>query len=250
MPVRWNTTYAEIERALLLRPAINAWIEQMEKGLTGQKKAAATRKKKRLYLSPQDWEHLIAVRDTLSVLNEVTHLLSKGGVPTIPMTLPLYKHIETKLKSYKQKFRRPEEARLRMGCEKALEKLETYTDIALQSKYVLIGAVLHPLTRIKYFENRDLWDPIVPVRARRLLEELFKEYTEKAATESAHSKHPKPTPDEQYQSAFGASVAAGRGDMAGDSGDPALESLSELDAYFRDTYPCKKEHGALEWWKV
>lgn len=39
----------------------------MEKGLTGQKKAAATRKKKRLYLSPQDWEHLIAVRDTLSV---------------------------------------------------------------------------------------------------------------------------------------------------------------------------------------
>ncbi|KAJ2982783.1 hypothetical protein NUW54_g10707 [Trametes sanguinea] len=128
------------DRALLLRPAINAWIEQMDNGLTGKRKAAATRKKKKVYLSPQDWDQLTVIRDILSALNDVTHLLSVGRLPTLPMILPLYKHLETHFKAHLNKARRQENWTLRTACETALEKLDHYLHIALDSNVTLLAA--------------------------------------------------------------------------------------------------------------
>ena len=151
-----HTDYGSIPQA------INAWIEQMGKGLTGKKKAAATRKKNRLFLSPQDWEQLESIRTILSVrplahatsipraymsslthwqeLNDITLSLSVDKVPTISMTLPLYKHLETHLVQHKLGARRTEDKYIRSACEKALTKLRQYLTAALESKYILLGA--------------------------------------------------------------------------------------------------------------
>ncbi|KIK74778.1 hypothetical protein PAXRUDRAFT_19545 [Paxillus rubicundulus Ve08.2h10] len=64
MPIRWNTTYAEIDRGIKLKPAINRWIDQLDQHLTGKKRKAAMLKKKKWHLSPGDWdflEHFAAV---------------------------------------------------------------------------------------------------------------------------------------------------------------------------------------------
>ncbi|KIJ06033.1 hypothetical protein PAXINDRAFT_158866, partial [Paxillus involutus ATCC 200175] len=58
MEVRWNTTYAEMDRGIKLKPAVNHWVDQLDSSLTGKKKAAATRKKKKWHISHSEWELL------------------------------------------------------------------------------------------------------------------------------------------------------------------------------------------------
>ncbi|KAI0666359.1 hypothetical protein C8Q78DRAFT_1072348 [Trametes maxima] len=205
MPVRWNTTFAETERAILLWPictVINAWVEQMEQSLSGQKKAAATRKKKKLYLSPQDWEKLIIICDVLTVLNELTHFLSKSSIPTISMVLPFYKYLQMHLKKY--------QVSLRFACQKALEKLDVYMTAAVESKYVLLGAVLHPFTRIKYFENTSLWALRIPTHAHVLLAELYKEYVNEANISDKQKDNTSVGIGQKLSTIFGTAVTAGR----------------------------------------
>jgi hypothetical protein len=42
----------------LVLQAINQWVDQLDAGLTGKKKRAAIRKKKKLTLDVSDWEFL------------------------------------------------------------------------------------------------------------------------------------------------------------------------------------------------
>ncbi|KIJ09642.1 hypothetical protein PAXINDRAFT_157843 [Paxillus involutus ATCC 200175] len=58
MEIRWNTTYAEMDRGIKLKPAVNYWVDQLDSGLRGKKKAAATRKKKLWHISHSEWELL------------------------------------------------------------------------------------------------------------------------------------------------------------------------------------------------
>ncbi|KIJ07767.1 hypothetical protein PAXINDRAFT_158317 [Paxillus involutus ATCC 200175] len=58
MEVKWNTMYAEMDRGIKLKPAVNHWVDQLDNSLTGKKKAAATRKKKKWHISHSEWELL------------------------------------------------------------------------------------------------------------------------------------------------------------------------------------------------
>ncbi|KAJ3010273.1 hypothetical protein NUW54_g1148 [Trametes sanguinea] len=242
MPTRWNTVFAEIERGLFLRPVhaatpsphvINAWVEQMDKGLTGRKKAAATQQKNCLFLSPRDWAQLEAIRDILSPFNDVTHLLSKGDVPTLPMVLPLYKHLESHLKAQKTKLRSNEDLPLHHGCQKALDKLTIYMEKALYS-----NAPSHDTFEI----------------ARELLAELYDEYSElytspqsaQCGENTGHGTGDHNGPlNVQQPSVFGTSVAVVRADPA--TTTQAGKPRSKLEIYLNDEFPCTNEDGALQW---
>ncbi|KAF8833667.1 hypothetical protein BDN67DRAFT_1017293 [Paxillus ammoniavirescens] len=52
--------YADMDHSIKLKPAVNHWVDQLDNGLTGKKKAAATHKKKKWHISHSEWELLEA----------------------------------------------------------------------------------------------------------------------------------------------------------------------------------------------
>ncbi|KAF8579803.1 hypothetical protein K439DRAFT_1308378, partial [Ramaria rubella] len=93
MPIRWNTWYAEIDRAIKLKPAINHWIDQLNQWLKGKNQCDATHKKCEWFLTPSDWDMLAKLCSILEVFHQATLELSKVKQPTICKVLPLYKLI-------------------------------------------------------------------------------------------------------------------------------------------------------------
>ncbi len=99
-----------------------------------------------------------------------------GGMPTLPMVLPLYKTLQTHLKTTKRDYDGPQSGSIRQACQAGLEKLDKHFNITLGTKLPLLGAgtlmarvlsssltelytVLHPSMRISYFENTEQWSP-------------------------------------------------------------------------------------------
>ncbi|CDO77468.1 hypothetical protein BN946_scf184902.g2 [Trametes cinnabarina] len=231
MPVQWNTTYAEIEHGLLLRLAINQWIEQLDKDTTGKKAAGLRVKKRRWYLSPEDWEILEAICTILKPFHDVTHQLSHRSMLTIPVVLPLYKCLQQHLEKTQGTLRK-DQALLRMACGTALEKLKKYIRLTLVSKYPLLGAE-------------------IASRARALLEELYSKYAADAgpgtglgSAESGKSPTGMHGSKTQPISVFGTAVNAGKGEAG------MVEEESEVDWYLKGTYPSRTESDVLKWWKV
>ncbi|KAF8835291.1 hypothetical protein BDN67DRAFT_857303, partial [Paxillus ammoniavirescens] len=181
MPIRWNTTYAEIDRGIKLKPAISRWIDQLDQCLTGKKRKAAMLKKKKWHLSPGDWDFLEHFTAVLVLFHSSTLDLSKKGVPTICKLLPLYKHVEQHLMAHLSRARKDFGSYgLDVAIGSGLRKLECHMEIALKSDYPLLGAVLHPALRVSYFDNITLWSTNLnlPHRARVLLEHLYTTYKE------------------------------------------------------------------------
>ncbi|KAJ7733468.1 hypothetical protein B0H16DRAFT_1579534 [Mycena metata] len=79
MVIRWNTMYAEMRRARQLAPALDAFVADMPRGLTGKKKAAAVAKKKKWEMHSSDWEYIDKLMSALEVLQNVTLEFSKKG---------------------------------------------------------------------------------------------------------------------------------------------------------------------------
>ncbi|TFK77964.1 hypothetical protein K466DRAFT_579417 [Polyporus arcularius HHB13444] len=242
MPVHWNTTYAE---------AIDAWVEQLDKGLTGQKKAAPAQKKNKLTLTPQDWEMLESIHEVLKELNSVTEQLSRATVLTLPMLLPLYKHLQQHFIKSQKAFTGHDQAPLHAACDAALSKLNKHLNIALKMKLPLLSAVLHPAIRVCYFENSDLWEPKVAVHAQQLLEDTYTEYAEAVKTAQSNLPHQLTSqkPQASRSSVFAAAIGSGKV-AATESPELTCQCPSKLDVYCSNAYPCTDENGTLPWWKV
>ncbi|KAG1741480.1 uncharacterized protein EDB91DRAFT_1248033 [Suillus paluster] len=157
MPIRWNTTRAEIEQSMKLKPAINLWVEHLDDGLTGKKRNMAVRKKKKWCLSLLDWEFLGWYSDILEVFHTSTLSLQKKGVPTICQTLPLYKQMEKHLKTHLKRVPKKWQVYgLTQALQAGLNKLQHHMAKALKSDYPLLGGVLHPCIRVAYFKDQNL----------------------------------------------------------------------------------------------
>ncbi|KAF7346736.1 Reverse transcriptase-RNase H-integrase [Mycena sanguinolenta] len=167
MKVRWNTILAELERAKLLQPAFDAFVNEMPNGLTGKVKRVAQARKKKWEMSSADWEFIEKLIKALEVLKMCTLEFSKKGVPTITKVLALYKLMEVTLTDLAI-HHRDNEPTLSAALFAGADVATTYISNALVGDYVLLGAVLHPAVRVAYFQS-DQWDPSVAIRARRLL---------------------------------------------------------------------------------
>ncbi|KAK6988651.1 reverse transcriptase-RNase H-integrase [Favolaschia claudopus] len=185
MVVRWNTIYAELNRARHLSPALDAFVADLARGLTGKPKTIALARKKKWEMHSEDWEFVDKLINALEVLQDVTLEFSKKGVPTICKVLPLYMLMQTRLAALADDYMFEEDAlshALRAGSEKA----EQYVGKALISDYPLLGAVLHPAIRLAFFESDD-WAPEVPRRARRLLADLAKKHSDSTPSTSTQA---------------------------------------------------------------
>ncbi|KAJ7818440.1 hypothetical protein B0H14DRAFT_3739980 [Mycena olivaceomarginata] len=126
MVIRWNTMYVEMRCACNFSAALNAFVADTARGLTGKAKAAALATKKKWEMHSSDWEFIDKLMDALEVLRAVTLELSRKGVPTICKILPLYKLVRAGLASLadEHEFEEPQIARaLRAGSEKAKHML-------------------------------------------------------------------------------------------------------------------------------
>ena len=103
MKIRWNTTYAEVLRALDLKPvfyqlsynlsltdvcgqALNQWIDSMDQSLSGKAKAATKRCQKKWRLSPDEWETLAKLCAVLKVC--FTYRLVTFGANSCNIEIP------------------------------------------------------------------------------------------------------------------------------------------------------------------
>ncbi|KAL1942606.1 hypothetical protein VTO73DRAFT_4846 [Trametes versicolor] len=279
VPTRWNTTLAEIERALQLRPALKQWIEQLDSGLTGKKKTAALKKKKEWFLSPEDWElletlvgvlkvtcfhhrtlcKLRADRPCLSTGVPRRNLIAvKGGRPHYPATpSPLQAPRDSIAKCTDSDSRN--DRILRQALEQGALKLEKHLKLALRSRFTILGAVLHPALRVTYFENQNLWQPEIGARARTELSALYDEYALKVAAgnlqilaRSGHSSGQSGAP-QGTRAGKNQEAASKAGPMASaiqaSGANDVQTSATEVELYLSHAYPCKDENGALKWWK-
>ncbi|KAJ6482352.1 hypothetical protein DFH09DRAFT_950161 [Mycena vulgaris] len=250
MCIRWNTTNAEIERGTILEPALTRWNAELTRNLTGKKKAAATRKAKRLHLSPRDFDDLRKIADVMSILQEATLNLSKKGVPTICKVLSLYKIIEQHLASKLADIDSDDDlCNLGPAIQAGLVKLRTHTQKALVSDYPLVGAVLHPFIRLRYFKDPDSgWDLSLAYRAETILEHLYDIYKEGWAENepSTSTTAPKPPTASPSKGIFRRAVAGG-----GSASSMREKAQTELQVYFSGIYPmADDDDDILGWWKV
>ncbi|KAF8587733.1 hypothetical protein K439DRAFT_1337347 [Ramaria rubella] len=162
-----HTWYAEIERAIKLKPAINQWIDQLDQCLKGKKKQEDAQPvvyiASSAYYHYQFVYHVILTLDHFQIFQQATLELSKTGMPMICKILLLYKlieeHLNTGLHDLELKM---DNYGLEDAIQAGLDKLMTYIDHALVSDYPLLGTVLHPAVRTSYFEDLSRWDPAIP----------------------------------------------------------------------------------------
>ncbi|KAI0313668.1 hypothetical protein OF83DRAFT_1028873, partial [Amylostereum chailletii] len=260
MPVRWNTTHAEITRGIMLRPAANQWVEQLDRNLTGKKKTVATKKKKRWSLTVGDWDMLECLRDILEPFYHTTLDLSTRDEPTICKVLPLYKllqsHLKEKIEEVTTTYGKDDEYHLADALRSGLERLEFYEKKALKSHYPLLGAILHPALRLSYFEDDSLWDPDLAPNARTILKYMCEEHASSkeplAPSAPGATITPPSTPPSAAKSVQvpTTSLFAQAISRSNSSTTDAKPWLADIDAYFRGAYPCTSSDTALSWWKV
>ncbi|KAI0739241.1 ribonuclease H-like domain-containing protein, partial [Daedaleopsis nitida] len=256
---RWNSVLAEIERGIQLRLAINLWVEQLDSGTTGKKKAAAQRKKKQLFLSLEDWDLLETLVEVLTEFRDITLQLSREDIPTISMLLPFYKAMERHLKTQITKHctSSRNDSTLRRALCQGAEKLEKHFQIALRSDYILLGAVLHPSIRIAYFEAQDLWPVEIAQRAKGALVQMYTKYASIRDSNSSQAGNNSDTVQSQHTpsaappaktNTFAHAIKAAANANSAQVG----EVMTETDKYINGFYPLPHTESdrSLLWWKV
>ncbi|KAF9231785.1 hypothetical protein BU15DRAFT_55729 [Melanogaster broomeanus] len=254
MEIRWNTTYAEIDRGIKLKPAVNYWVDQLDNSLKGKKKAATTHKKKKRHISHSEWELLERLSVVLKDFYDATLDFSVSCVPTITKPLPLYKFLEQRLKKAIGEIAPDDDPHnLKFVLEAGLNKLNFYLKRSFESHFPLLGAVLHPSIRLTYFRDATKWERNVPICAETLLEHLYLEYAEDHADMSesgqsqARATQTKSTPLSIFDQAIAIELSATNNS---NSNDTSAVKQSELATYFGGAYPCTDRNDPLGWWKV
>ncbi|KAF7296753.1 Reverse transcriptase-RNase H-integrase [Mycena indigotica] len=255
MPIRWNTTLAELNRAFTLQLGFDAFVDKLADGLQGKARTAALAKKRNWEMSGDDWTFVKKLIAALGVLELVTLEFSKKNVPTISKVLPLYKLMETKLTAMATEYESAPHGManaLRAGAQIATK----YIEKALIGDYALLGAVLHPAIRLAHFQS-NVWDATIAVRAKQLLVNIAKEY----ATSSSSGQPDAATSDSTSTTTSSASkpvgvfamaMALNRGstNSSSTSSTKRVDGTYEIDLYLGNISPVDDGFDdPLTWWK-
>jgi len=158
--IRWNSTHKMIERALMLRPALDLL-------LTFNPSRAFQRAK--LTLNSSDWIVLAKLGDILQVFIQGTKFASGSTYPTLTMQLPYYQFIQNKLYrliqgerdnlSHEDSELDARMSRLLWGAaDEAYKKLNLYWQKTDNHSGQAVTTMLDPRMRLKVFENL-YWEP-------------------------------------------------------------------------------------------
>ncbi|KAH9829928.1 uncharacterized protein C8Q71DRAFT_717528 [Rhodofomes roseus] len=247
MPVRdvrtrWNCTHAMIERALLLRKAINGWVAERDD-------------LESLTLIPDDWNLLQQLADLLGAFTHVTHIMSKGGMPTLPWVLPMYDNMQTALKETIATTTLPT---LSKAAQAGLAKLEEYYAKAKECQYnvvatcmfayppvlniLMLSTVCHPCLRSKWFKRLGALEK---VKAEALFEHVFHEYEQKQPKRAEVQRKAQPNEPHSFLDRLAAISDDSEDDLA--KADP---KLSEMTRWLRFEGGKGHSYRPLDWWRV
>ncbi|TFY70017.1 hypothetical protein EVJ58_g118 [Rhodofomes roseus] len=123
---RWNWTHAMIQRALIMRKAITAWVMDHDK-------------LHHLLLTADDWYLLEQLESLLVIFTEVTRAMSMSRTPTLPYVLPMYEHMRTSLVDT---IETTAERTVKRAAQAGLGKLMQYYEKALQNESCIIATAL------------------------------------------------------------------------------------------------------------
>ncbi|TFY61097.1 hypothetical protein EVJ58_g4726 [Rhodofomes roseus] len=132
---RWNWTHAMIQRALIMRKAITAWVMDHDK-------------LHHLLLTSDDWYLLEQLESLLVIFTEVTRAMSMSRTPTLPYVLPMYEHMRTSLVDT---IETTAERTVKRAAQAGLEKLMQYYEKARQNESCIIATACHPALRLSWF---------------------------------------------------------------------------------------------------
>ncbi|TFY51128.1 hypothetical protein EVJ58_g10725 [Rhodofomes roseus] len=232
MPVRdvrtrWNCTHAMIERALLLRKAIVDWVAERDD-------------LESLTLIPDDWALLQQLEKLLSAFTHVTHIMSKGGMPTLSWVLPMYHDMQAALTD--TIMATTTLPALRNAARAGLTKLEEYYAKAKECQYNVIATMCHPCLRSKWFKKLG---SLEKVKAEALFEHVFHEYEKKQPKKTDNQKQSQTA---EVPDLFLDRLAAVSDDSEGELpvADP---KSSEIARWLRFEGGKGHSYRPLDWWR-
>lgn len=141
---RWNSTYDMIDHALQRNgPLKHAVFNSSDSSLTS------------IWLSPQDWNILKKLKETLSPLKEVTNVVSKQGF-SIAEVLPVYEYAIFKLEKSREELSEDSNYNtLHDGIVLALDKLTHYFSVL--SPITGASLLLNPEFKMSSLNDVSKW---------------------------------------------------------------------------------------------
>ncbi|PPR01987.1 hypothetical protein CVT24_011114 [Panaeolus cyanescens] len=136
---RWNFTVEMGKRGLMLRKAIEKWTFE-------------TPECRDMMLSSDDWDTLAKIVDLLEPFLLATKSMSTSSQPTIPFVLPTWLSLRRELEKAAANSFLPQ--KIRNAASAGLLKLQKYESLAQKNQHCIIGTVLHPSLRSKWFGNQ------------------------------------------------------------------------------------------------
>ncbi|KAH7870481.1 uncharacterized protein C8R40DRAFT_639107 [Lentinula edodes] len=104
-----------------------------------------------LLIDKKEWKLLEDLADILEPFTHVTLIMSRTSQPTIPFVLPAYHQLDTHLEAKSTETSLPKI--LTNAASVGLEKLRKYKRLADGNRFYVLGTVLHPGMRSKWFET-------------------------------------------------------------------------------------------------
>ncbi|QVM12424.1 hypothetical protein D8B26_007053 [Coccidioides posadasii str. Silveira] len=166
---RWNSTYEMCVRALLLRQAVDLWIQD------------SSPKYQRLRLLDHDWKQLEYMVGLLQPFSRFTKVLSKTTGPTIHLVWATYNHLFQHLEREEDKA---QQLTTRENIQEAIKaanlKFQKYYGDTEHPKGELlaVAAALHPSRRMRAYDSED-WTSDERETYRQYILRFYKKHYEK-----------------------------------------------------------------------
>ncbi|KAJ6610156.1 ribonuclease H-like domain-containing protein, partial [Mycena sp. CBHHK59/15] len=134
---RWSSTLLMIDRAVLLREAIDKFLSDPQ-----------FRDLHKYKLGDNDWDALKAFQRILAVPHAFQQKLSAEKTPTLGHALPAF---EAMISAWqKQQLSHPETADI---VQKGIDKLESYRDRVKEVPVYILSMLINPAVKLRWFEK-------------------------------------------------------------------------------------------------
>jgi hypothetical protein len=198
---RWNASLDLIERGVMLRVAIDSFIDEEQRKydeylarLTGNGRRPVPKRHKPRpsiledRLSREDWEVLTEYMAILAPFKEVTKELEgqphHGHRGSIWEVLPSMEYLLEHLETMKERYEYHPDLHFRTNINLGWSKIDEYYNRTKESPAYVASLVLHPQYKWQWIEAEWKDFPSWIIEAKEMVAELWKEYKEIAAEES------------------------------------------------------------------
>ncbi|KAH9015122.1 hypothetical protein EDB83DRAFT_2232795, partial [Lactarius deliciosus] len=218
----------QIAMLMPVRDAIDSWLFEFEE-LRG------------ILLTSREWDLLGQYEELLQSFTEVTAIISRSSMPTLPWVLPMYELMREHLVKFMDDDERP--LAIREAACAGHEKLMQYYGIGRRSMHIIVATICHPALRTDWFLKLGDDDHTYALTVFR---HVYEEYALRfSPTEDGAATHDKS--DTDSDSGILGSAAA-RPLVEHTHSKP--ESPSEFTRWVTNEGGGGKMNYPLVWWKV